>query len=94
MDCVDQVVQIPAKPIQFPDDERVPGAKRLQALGQARAVIAAPGRPVLVETFVVDTGLDERVPLRRGGLGPVCFRDTHVSDEHRRFLQSLIRPNM
>ena len=94
VDGVDQVVQVSAKPVELPDHERVTVAKRFQALGQARAVIAPPGRLVLVETFVVDTGLDERVPLRRGGLGPVCFRDTHVSDEHRRFLQSLIRPNM
>jgi hypothetical protein len=76
VDCVDQVVQIPAKPIQLPDHERVTGAKRFQARGQAGAVIAPTGRPVLVEAFVVDASLEEGVSLRVGGLGPVCFRDT------------------
>jgi hypothetical protein len=43
---------------------------------------------------VSGSGLDERVPLRIGGLAAVCFRDTHVANEYRRFLLSLIRPNM
>jgi hypothetical protein len=75
VDGVDQVVQVSAKPVELPDHERVTGAKRFQALGQARAVIAPPRRPVLVETFVADTGLDERVPGRIGGPAAVCFRD-------------------
>jgi hypothetical protein len=71
MDRVDQVAQIPAKPVELRNHEHVTVAKRFQALGQARAIIAAPVRPVLAETCV-DSTLDERVPLRIGGLAAVC----------------------
>jgi len=86
-------MQVSAEPVELPDHERVTGAKRLQALSQTRAVIAPTGRLVLVEAFVVDAGLEERVSLRVSGLRPVCFRDPRVADEHRRFLLSLIRSN-
>jgi len=78
VDGVDQAVQVPAKPVQLPDHERVTIAKRLQALSQTRTVIAPTGRPVLVEAFVVDTSLDQCISLRIGGLAAVCFRDTLV----------------
>ena len=76
MDGVDQVVQVSAEPVELPDHERVAVAKRFQALGQARAVIAPPGRPVFVEALILDAGRQEGVSLRVGGLAAVRFRDT------------------
>jgi len=46
---VDQVPQVPAQAVELPDDQRVPLAERLQAGGEAGAVVTLAGRGVLVE---------------------------------------------
>jgi hypothetical protein len=82
VDCVDEVVQVAAEPVELPDDERVAIAERLQACGETGAVIGAARGVVVVEVRGVDAGREQSVALEFDGLGSVGFGNAHVPDEH------------
>jgi hypothetical protein len=54
VDGVDEVVQVGARPIELPNDERVVLAKRLEAGGETGSVVAAAGGAVVVEVGRVE----------------------------------------
>jgi len=79
---VDQVVQVPAEPVQFPHHQPIALPQRLQAGGEPGPVVGAPGSMVLVELGGIDTGGEQRVALQCDGLRPVGFGHPHVADQH------------
>lgn len=63
MDCVDEVAQVSAKSVEFPDKKSVTVAETFQACRQLGAVILLPGCLVFVEVVRVDAGDDEGIVL-------------------------------
>ena len=63
VDDVDQVAQVPAYPVQFPDYEGVAVAQGLEAGRQLRSVLL-PGGTVVVEGVGLDAGDPECVALQ------------------------------
>jgi len=83
MHGVDEVAQVAPESIELPHDERVSLAKRLQAGGEAWAVVLLAGRRVAVEVSLGDACGNERVALQVEHLRAVGFRDAHVADQGR-----------
>ena len=82
MDGVDQVAKIASQAIERPHRQGVAVAQRLQAGRQARPIILSPLGHVLVELGRIDPGGDQRVALQVGGLGAICLRYPHVTNQH------------
>jgi len=61
---VDQLVQIPAEPVQLPHNQPIALPQRLQAGGEPGPVVVAPRRVVLVELGGIDTGGEQGVALQ------------------------------
>src|SRR5512135_2674437 len=79
---VDQVAEVPAQPVELPDDQRVALAQRLQARRQAGAIVATAGRRVLIDVPAVNTRGEQGVPLQVGHLAAVRLAHPHIPDEH------------
>jgi len=82
-----------AKPVQFPDDQAVPGLNESKGTGQAGAIAAAPAGPIFEQVALIDTSGDERVSLQVKNLPVGVGRDTHVADQHVRKISSLGFPH-
>ena len=61
MHDVDQVAEIAAAPIKFPDNQGVALAERSEICLKAGAVVEPTARGVVVETALGNTGRDKRV---------------------------------
>lgn len=59
------VPQITAKPVEFPQHQRVAGLDRLETGSKAGPVVTAARGQVLVDAGGIDAGGEHRVPLRR-----------------------------
>ncbi len=81
MHDVDEMAEAPAEPVEFPDDQCVAVAQRLEAALQPRTVVEPAARGVAVDVALGDAGGDQRVSLQVEHLGAVGFRDAHVADK-------------
>lgn len=64
VDEIDEVPQIAAKPIEFPDNQGVGSAKSFEALVEPRPALGLAGNLVLIEATRLHAGGDERVKLK------------------------------
>jgi hypothetical protein len=78
---VDEVTQVAAESIEFPDDEGVAGPQRFETCVEAGPVVFLAARGVTVNVALGDAGSGESVFLQIEYLRTVSFRDAHVADE-------------
>jgi hypothetical protein len=71
---IDEVAQIAAEPIEFPDDQRVVAAQRLQAGVQSRSLVEPARCGILIDMLGIDAGRDQRVVLQVVDLAGVTTR--------------------
>jgi hypothetical protein len=76
------MLQVPAEPVELPDDKGIAGLERFQAGGQTGAVVVPAGGEILVDAVGFDAGSQQSVTLWRQGLAAVAFRDPDVADQH------------
>ena len=77
---VDQVSKIAPQAIQFPEDERVTGLKRLEAGDQARTRVIAHCSQVFIDALGVDARNKQCIALRSYRLGAIGLRYPGVTD--------------
>jgi hypothetical protein len=75
------VAQIATEAVEFPDDERVAAAKRLQAGSQTGAILSFSRRGVLIDIAGLDASLSQRIALKVVNLAAVSFRHPRISDQ-------------
>ena len=79
-DCVDEVAQITAEPVELPDDERVVAAQRLQAGIEAGPLVEPARCAVLIDMLGIDAGRDQRVALKVVNLAAIRLGHSRVTN--------------
>jgi hypothetical protein len=69
VDGVDQMPQVPAKPVQLPDDQGASRPERLQTRLESRPLVARSGGKIGVQAFDFQTGRQQRIALQIENLG-------------------------
>jgi len=67
------MLQVPAEPVELPDNKGIAGLKRLQAGGQTGALVVPAGGEIFIDAVGLDAGGKQSVPLRRQGLAAVAL---------------------
>lgn len=73
MDQINEMSQVAAKPVKFPDCEGIAGAQTLQACVKAGAIVTASGGAIFIQPFGCDADGKQRVALQVENLGAVSF---------------------
>ena len=92
MNGVNQVTEIATEPVELPHQKGVPLTECLQTRRQMRTVILLPRSLILIEVPRLDSGDQERIPLKIGALRSIGFRYPQVPDEQARprsFIRSI-----
>jgi hypothetical protein len=82
MHRIEQVTQIAAQTVEFPDQEPIDLSKCLQTSGQARPCIEASRRQVFIDLLGSDAGGQQHVPLHIQDLGAIRLGNPHIADQH------------
>jgi hypothetical protein len=77
---IDEMAEVTSQPVEFPDDQRVAGAERLNHRQQSRTRIQATRGLILVEMRGIDSGVQQRITLEIGRLRAVRLRDAYVAN--------------
>ncbi len=73
MDQINEMSQVAAKPVKFPDREGIAGAQTLQACVKAGAIVTASGGAIFIQPFGCDADGKQRVALQVENLRAVSF---------------------
>jgi hypothetical protein len=82
---IDEVAEVPAEPVELPDEQDVPLSQGFEAGQQPRPVVALAGCLVVVEVFRPHARCDEGIFLEVEYLAAVGLGDAGVADEEGGF---------
>lgn len=81
VDQIDEVAEIAAEAVEFPDDKGITTAQRLQARRKTGPILFLSRRGILIDISDLDTSLCQRIALKVVDLAAVSLRYPRIPDQ-------------